>query len=84
MLTRSNWLFLSLLVLTPAASLAASKEAERPDKDMLMMMDFLRDWEVIKHMEMMKDMQQVERAGDQAPRGAAQTSLPAKKREAAK
>jgi hypothetical protein len=84
MLTRSNWLFLSMLVLAPATSLAASKEAERPDKDMLRMMDFLRDLEVIKHMEMMKDMQQVEQVGGQAPRGTAQTTTPAKKKEAAK
>jgi len=84
MLTRGNWLFLSMLVLAPASLLAASKEAERPDKEMLRMMDFLRDLEVIKHMEMMKDMQHVEQVGDQTPRGAAQTSSPAKKREAAK
>ena len=84
MLTRNKWLVLFVLALTPATLLAASKQAERPDKEMLRMMDFLRDLEVIKNMDMMKDMQHVEPVGDQAPRGTAQTSLPAKKKEAAK
>ena len=84
MLTLSHWLFLSLVMATPAIASAASKETERPDREMLGMMELLRDMEVIKNMEMMKDMQQVEQAGDQAPRGTAQTTLPAKKKEAAK
>jgi len=79
-----NWLTLVVLLAASAPSLAATKDSDRPDREMLRMMDFLREMEMIKQMEMMQDMQRVEQIGDQMPRGSAQTSLPAKRKEAAK
>ena len=80
------WLLLLLLCLTqPVGSFAASKTPEPPDKEMLRMMDFLKDWDVINNMEMMKDLQQVAPEGSQPPRGGArEPAAPMRKKEAAK
>jgi len=81
--TRSHWFFLLSLVLVPAAS-AASKEPEPPDREMLRMMDFLKDMEVIKNLEMMKEVRQLEQMGDQPPRNSGPPSPPAKRKEGIK
>lgn len=79
-----NWFTLVVLLATSAPSLAATKDSDRPDREMLRMIDFLKEMEMIKQIEMMQDMQQFEQIGDQMPRGSAKTSLPAKRKEAAK
>ncbi len=82
---RFRWLFSFLIVLQPLGSLAATKQAaEIPDKDMLRMMDFLKDWELINNMEMMKDMQQVAPETQQPPRSGARIPAPKRQNEAAK
>jgi hypothetical protein len=79
-----QWLFLLIFVMQPLGSLAATKQAEQPDKEMLRMMDFLKDWEVINNMEMMKDLQQVAPEAGQPPRAGAREPAPTRKKEAAK
>lgn len=81
---RDSWLLLVLCLAQPVGAPAASKPAEQPDKEMLRMMDFLKDWELINHMEMMKDLQQLPPEAGQPPRAGAREPAPAKKREAAK
>jgi hypothetical protein len=43
-----QWVFLFSLLLIPPAVSAASKEVAQPDREMLKMLDFLKDMEVIK------------------------------------
>ena len=62
---RGQWVFLFSLLLTPPAVSAASKEVAQPNREMLRMLDFLKDMEVIKNMEMMKDIGQLEQMRDQ-------------------
>ena len=82
--TRGQWFIFFSLLLAPTATLAASKEIEQPDREMLRMMDFLKDLEVIKNMEMMKDIRQLEQVSEPARRGNGQAPLPAKRKEGAK
>jgi hypothetical protein len=81
---KAPWLLLLLWMMEPLGSSAATKQVEQPDKEMLRMMDFLKDWDVINNMEMMKDLQQVAPEADQPPRGGAREPGPARKKEAAK
>jgi hypothetical protein len=80
---KSPWLLL-LWMMQPLGSLAATKPAEQPDKEMLRMMDFLKDWDVINNMEMMKDLQQVAPEAGQPPRAGVRETTPARKKEATK
>jgi hypothetical protein len=75
-----------LLALLLAAPLgfAATKDADRPDREMLRMMEFLREMEMLREMELMRDMQEVEHVGDKLPNGTAPKSSPGKKKEAVK
>jgi hypothetical protein len=77
-------MLLLAFLLFPLSSMAATKQTEAPDKEMLRMMDFLKDWEVINNMEMMKDMQQVAPETQPPPRSGARAPAPARKNEAAK
>lgn len=81
-----NLFFLGLIILllVVAPTLAATRDGDQPDREMLRMMEFLREMEMIRQIEMMQDMQQLEQSADQAPRGAPQTSAPAKRKEAAR
>ena len=81
---KPRWHLVLIFVILPLGSLAATKQAEQPDKEMLRMMDFLKDWEVINNMEMMKDMQQVAPEANQPPRTGAREPTPTRKKEAAK
>lgn len=57
---RATWLVFFVL-LCHASSLAATKEEERPDKEMLGLMDLLRDMDMVKDMELMRQMDTLER-----------------------
>lgn len=71
------------IVLASTPVLAATKDAEQPDKEMLRMMDFLRDMEILKQMQMMQDMEGLERFGEQV-NTAPQKTVPARKKGAAR
>ncbi len=79
-----RWLLLLVFLMPAWGSLAATKQTETPDKEMLRMMDFLKDWDVINNMEMMKELQQVAPETQQTPRSGARTPAPMRKNEAAK
>ncbi|MGE5820236.1 MAG: hypothetical protein ACM37Z_19580 [Deltaproteobacteria bacterium] len=81
---KAPWLLLLLWVMKSPGSFAATKQVEQPDKEMLRMMDFLKDWDVINNMEMLKDLQQVAPETGQPPRAGAREPVPAQKKEAAK
>ena len=81
---RGQWVFLFSLLLTPPAVSAASKEVAQPNREMLRMLDFLKDMEVIKNMEMMKDIGKLEQMRDQVSRDPGRPSTPTTKRESAK
>jgi hypothetical protein len=81
---KASRLMLLLILAVAHPSQAASKDAERPDKEMLRMMDFLREMEMIKQAEMMQELSQVEQAGEQIPDTRGRKPLPAKRKEAAK
>ena len=67
------------LVLAALAGLAAEKPSDKPDPEMLRMMDLLKDWEMFKNMELLKEMQRI----DKQPTPTAQNS-PARQKEIAK
>jgi hypothetical protein len=78
-----SWLLLVFLA-QPLDSLAAAKPVEQADKEMLRMIDFLKDWDVITNMELMKDLPQVPPEAGQPPRAGAREPSPIRKKEAAK
>lgn len=51
------WIPILLLFYTP--SLAATKEEERPDKEMLELMEMLREMDMVKELELMRQMDTV-------------------------
>ena len=79
-----TWLVLLLVLAGSRTGAAASKDSERPDKEMLRMMDFLREMEMVKQVEMMQDLSQVEQAGAPSVNDRARKPLPSKRKEAAK
>lgn len=73
----------TLTVMCATGTYAAEKAGDKPDPEMLRMMEFLRDWEMFKNMEVLKEMQQVRNdAKSSAPN--APNSPPAKQKESAK
>jgi hypothetical protein len=82
-MARPYGLGLAALLFASSLSMAATKDNERPDKEMLQMMDFLREMEMIRQMDMMQDMPNVEYAGDQL-KGTSPQKPPPKKKETAR
>lgn len=78
------WLILLVALMVSRAGFTATKDNQPPDKEMLRMMDFLRDMEMIKQAEMMQDLSQVEQGGDQGPEPRSGKSLPSKRKAAVK
>ena len=78
------WLILLLLLAGSSAGSAASKENERPDKEMLRMMDLLHEMEMVKRVEMMQDLTHVEQIGTPTPDASSRKPLPSKRKEAIK
>jgi hypothetical protein len=79
---KSLALFFVLLIGAPCW--AATREAERPDREMLRMMEFLREMEMLKQMEMMREMQDIEHVGEPLPGPAPHKAPPLKKKETPK
>jgi len=83
-MSRLHWLILAAVLFAGLPLLAASKDTERPDREMLQMMDLLRDMEVIRQMDMMQDMFDVENAGDPTKGTNSQKNALRNKKEIAK
>lgn len=79
-----TWPIVLLVLTVSTVGFAANKDSQPPDKEMLRMMDFLREMEMIKQAEMMQDLSQIERVRDQSPDTRLQKPLPSKRKEAAK
>jgi len=77
---RPSWLLLLMFLSVPNAY-GATRDSERPDREMLRMMEFLREMEMMKQMEILRDLNQVEIVGDTIRETPAQKSPAAKKRE---
>lgn len=75
-------LLVTLVLVQP--SMAATKDTDRPDREMLRMMEFLREMEMIKQMEMMEDMKNLQSPGDPVREATIQKSAPTGKKEATK
>ena len=73
-----------LVLAVSTVGFSANKDRSAPDKEMLRMMDFLREMEMIKQADMMHDLSQVERVGDQNSDTRLRKPLPTKRKEAAK
>lgn len=69
--------------LVSTASIAAVPN-DRPDKEMLQMMELLRNMEMIKQIDLMQDMQKVDAAGEPIAGATAQKSPAVKKKETPK
>jgi hypothetical protein len=63
---------------------AAAKDLEPPDKEMLRMMDLLREMEIIKQAEMMQDLSPVEAIGDSFSKTPLRKPSPSTRKEATK
>ena len=75
----AGWI-LCLLLTVPALASAAAKD-DPPDREMLKMMEFLREMEMIKQMEMLRDMQTIESTDSLAKGEAPPRNPPRAKKE---
>jgi hypothetical protein len=82
--SRRNPLPLVLLLIAVPGLIAATREAELPDKEMLKMMEFLREMEMVKHTEMMRDLDRAESLDETGKSRVAQKPAAAKKKETSK
>lgn len=64
------WILFLLLFYSP--SFAGAKEEERPDREMLKLMEFLRDWEMIKDLDLMRQLGNLDRMEEPATEPGAQ------------
>jgi hypothetical protein len=76
--------FALVLLLAAAPASGATKDQAPPDKEMLKLMEFLREMEMIKQMDMMRDLQLLEAGGAQANNSASRKAAPANKKETLK
>ena len=83
-MSQVTWPLVLLVLAVSTAGFSANIDNFVPDKEMLRMMDFLREMEMIKQAEMMQDLSQVEQVRDQSPDTRPRKPLPSKSKEAAK
>lgn len=57
---RIAWIF--LLLLFCSSSFAGTKQEELPDRELLKLMEFLREWDMIKDLDMMRQLGNLDRA----------------------
>jgi hypothetical protein len=69
---------------TAFSLMAATKDSDKPDKEMLRMMELLKDMDMIRQIDLMQDIQKVEPSAGAAEGTATEKSVPARKRELAK
>jgi len=67
-----------------SAAFAASADAVPPDREMLRMMDLLRDMEMIKQIDMLQDMPNLAQGDVSTKTSPERTATPAKQKESAK
>ena len=79
-----NRSLVALALFVASAGFAATKDTEMPDREMLKMMDLLREMEIIKQIDMLQDMHNVETGGDQVKNTSPQKAGPGKNKETAK
>ena len=73
------------MVLLEAATGRAATKDQQPDREMLRMMDFLREMEMIKQMEILREIHAVEGLADEQVRNTNPSKPPpARKKEAVK
>ena len=66
------WIGFCLLVFYP--SVFAGTREGRPDKEMLRLMELLREWEMIKNFDLVRDLESMERAGEPSAERGSQKS----------
>ena len=59
------WMFLFLCLLHPG-SFAGTRDAERPDREMLRLMDLLQEWEIIQELDLMRQLDTLESAPEKS------------------
>jgi hypothetical protein len=79
-----NPLPLALLLIAVPGLCAATRETDLPDREMLKMMEFLREMEMVKHMELMRELDRAEALGETGKTNVAQKPPAAKKKETPK
>jgi hypothetical protein len=79
-------IFAPLLAFTlfAGAPVPAATRDDPPEREMLEMMEFLREMEMIKQVDMLRDMSVIEAGGDQATKAPPQKSSPPRKKEIGK
>ncbi len=80
----SSWLVVLLVPLLVTAGLAATKDDAKPDREMLRMIDFLREMEVIKNMDLMQDLTAIEQTRDETSGKTTPKMSTGRKKEAVK
>ncbi len=74
----------ALALFVASAGFAATKDPGLPDREMLKMMELLREIEMIKQMDLLQDMHNLETGGDQVKNTSPQKPAPGKKKETVK
>ncbi len=70
------------MLLTMLPSLAAEKSSDKPDPEMLRMLEVLQDWEMFKNMQLLKEMQRIDKGPN--PPAVSTQNVPLKQKEIAK
>ena len=78
------WIALFSVFVSTVSIAAVPKDYDRPDKEMLQMMELLRNLEMIKQIDLMQNMQKVDSVGEPAAGSTLQKSSTVKKGEAPK
>ena len=82
--TTAPLILIGPLMLWLGSAFAASADAVRPDREMLRMMDLLRDMEMIKQIDMLQDMPNLAQGDVSTKTAPERKSTPAKQKESAK
>jgi hypothetical protein len=74
----------ALALFIASTAFAATKDTAPPDREMLKMMDLLREMEMIKQIDMLQDMHNFETGVDQGKNSSPQKTKPGEKKETIK
>ena len=75
---------LVIFVFAAGETRAATADRDKPDKQMLQMMDLLKEMELIKHMDFIQDIPKIDPSAAKGTAAGTGKSAPAKAMEAAK